>query len=272
MLRLAAVLQDEEMEVLLLAKAANATLLTLDGKLRLLLEHVAEVPGVWPQAVLMHCAGRDLVTPAKRAFATVRQFLTNRSFVSLSPADLTWMVLQGGAYLQQGMQRFKVYLSADSVDFATTARVAFDFLTQIASLQTQFGAFGELFEHVIEAAMRHKRCPPNFDQSVADFIVKLTAAANNTSHPYAPANALSTKRMQLHRRLLAQRFVRVRGRRKALPDKRAIAVRAIFCSTMPSLVEEKLNPTGEAATEVTDQTAEQISPQTALTEDAQAKP
>ncbi len=271
MVRLAAVLQDEEMEVLLLAKTANATLLTLDGRLRSLLELVAKVPGVWPQALLMHCAHRDLVAPTKRAFATVRQFLTNRSFVSLNPVDLTWMVLQGGAYLQQGMQRFKVYLSADATDFATTVRVAFDFLRQIASGQTHFGAFGELFEHVVEAAMRHKQCPPDFDQYVADFIVDFTASANNSSHPYAPANAFSTKRMQIQRRLLAQRFGRARGRRKAPLDKRPVAVRAVFCSTIPSLLEEKSNPAAEAATEVPPQTAKQIPSQTAATDEVPTK-
>lgn len=182
MSRLAKVLQDEELEVLLLAKTGNATLLTLDGRLRSILDVVANVSGVWPQALLMHCANRDLVPPAKRASATVRQFITNRSFVSLSPADLTWMVLQGGAYLQQGMQRFKVYLSADATDFAPTIRVTFDFLRQIGSGQTQVGAFGELFEHVVEAAMRHKKCPHDFDQYVADF----TAPANTSSHPYPP--------------------------------------------------------------------------------------
>jgi hypothetical protein len=238
------------MEVLLLAKRANATLLTLDGRLRSVLEIVAKVPGIWPQALVMHCASQDLVNPAKRAWATVRQFLTNRSFVSLSPADLTWMVLQGGAYLQQGMQRFKLYLSADATDFATTVRVAFDFLTQIAAHQTQFGAFGELFEHVVEAAMRHTRCPPDFDQEVVAFIARFTASVNNCNHPYAPVNTFSTARMQIQRRLLTQRYTRARDRGKAPPDKRPIAVRAIFCSPVPALVEERRNPTAETTKEV----------------------
>lgn len=142
--RLADVLQDEEMEVLLLAKAANATVLTLDGRFRLVLEVVAKVTGVWPQALLMHCASKNLVDPMKLESATVRQFLLNRSFVSLGSSDLTWMVLQGGVYLQQGMCRFKVYLSSDDSEFTSTVRVAFEFLARIAALRTSLGALGEL--------------------------------------------------------------------------------------------------------------------------------
>lgn len=246
-LRLADALQDEELEVLLLARTANATVLTSDGRFRFVLEHIAKIPGIWPQALLMHCAENDLVAPVKRACATVRQFLWNRSFISLSAPDLIWMVLQGGAFLQQGMQRFKTYLSSDAVEFSSTVRIAFEFLTKIGGLQIQFGAFGELFEHVVEAAMRHKQCPSDFDQDVAEFIVNFTAAANNSSHPYAPANAFSTTRMKIQRRLLAQRFRRAQDRRKAPPDKRPIAVRAIFCSTIPSLVAEKPSPAVEAA-------------------------
>ena len=248
--RLAEVLQDEEMEVLLLAKTTSATVLTLDGRFRLVLEFAAKVPGVWPQALLMHCANNNSIAPTKRVSATVRQFLLNRSFVSLSAPDLTWMVLQGGAYLQQGMQRFKRYLASDETDFATTVDVAFDFLTNIASLHTQFGAFGELFEHVVEAAMRHKQCPPNFGQFIVDFIVDLTGSANKNSHLYAPANTVPTQRMQIQRHLLAERLKRAQGRVKTPPDTRPVAVRAFFCSRIPALLEEKSNPVAETATEV----------------------
>jgi tetratricopeptide (TPR) repeat protein len=250
MSRLADVLQDEEMEVLLLAKAANATVLTLDGRFRFVLAVVAKVTGVWPQALLMHCTSKDLVDPMKLASATIRQFLLNRSFVSLGSGDLTWMVLQGGVYLQQGMCRFKVYLSSDDTEFASVVRVAFEFLTRIASLQIHFGAFGELFEHVVEATMRHNQCPPNFECHVANFIVDLTSSVNPSIHLYRPANALPAKRMQLQQRHLTERFIRARDRLNAPANNRPVAVRAVFCSNIPWLVEDKSNPVAESATEV----------------------
>lgn len=237
--RLADVLQDEEMEVLLLAKAANATVLTLDGRFRFVLGVVAKVAGVWPQALLMHCASKDLVDPMKLASATVRQFLLNRSFVSLGSGDLTWMVLQGGAFLQQGMRRFKVYLSSDDSEFASVVHVAFEFLTQIASLRIHLGAFGELFEHIVEAAMRHKQCPPNFEHFATAFIVDLTASLNESTYYYEPVNALPNLRMQSQQRYLAERFKRARDRLKTPADNRPIAVRAVFCSSIPWLVEDK---------------------------------
>ncbi len=250
MSRLSDVLQDEEMEVLLLAKAANATVLTLDGRFRLVLGVGAKVTGVWPQALLMHCASKNLVAPMKLNSATIRQFLLNRSFVSLGSADLTWMVLQGGVYLQQGTHRFKVYLSSDDTDFASAARVAFEFLAQIASLQIHLGAFGELFEHVVEAAMRHKQCPPDFQSHVANFIVDVTSSANKSTYFYGPANELPAKRMQLQQRHLAERFKRAQDRLKAPEDNRPVAVRAVFCSSIPWLVEDKSSPVAESATDV----------------------
>lgn len=152
---LADVLQDEELEVLMLATAQEATLLTLDGRLRNILEFVSKLPGIWPQLLLMHCGRRGLIEPARIAAANVRQFLTNRTFVSLCAADLVWMLMQGGAYLENGMQRFKTYLSSAGAEFKSTAAVAFEFLATVAHMRTHLGAFGELFEHVIEALLRH---------------------------------------------------------------------------------------------------------------------
>lgn len=271
--RLADVLQDEEMEVLLLAKAANATVLTLDGRFRFVLEVVAKVTGVWPQALLMHCASKNLVDPMKLASATIRQFLLNRSFVSLGSGDLTWMVLQGGVYLQQGMRRFKVYLSSDGTEFASVVRVAFEFLARITLLQISLGALGELFEHVVEAAMRHKQCSPDFECHVANLIVALTSSVSENTHPYEPANAVPAKRLQLQQRHLAKRFIRARGRLKAPADTRPVAVRAVFCGGIPWLLEDNSSPVSTSATEVPSpsQTAELTLTQATVSNDASAK-
>lgn len=247
--RLADVLQDEEMEVLLLAKAAGATVLTLDGRFRFVLEVVAKVPGVWPQVLLMHCASKELVDPTKLASATIRQFLLNRSFVSLGSGDLTWMILQGGAFLQQGMRRFKVYLSSNDTEFASTVNVALEFLSRIASLRIHLGAFGELFEHVVEAAMRHKQCPADFERTVGNFIVELTESLSGMTHLYGLVNVQRSQRMQLQRRYLARRFVRARERLKEPADNRPVAVRAVFCSPVPWLVEDKSSQAAEASPE-----------------------
>lgn len=246
--RLADVLQDEELEVLLLAKAANATVLTLDGRFRALLRVFAQVEGVWPQALLLHCASKDLVSPIKLAFATIRQFLKNRSFVSLSSGDLSWMVRQGGTYLQQGMHRFKIYLSSDDTDFASVIRVAFGFLSEITSVPINLGAFGELFEHIVEAAMRHKQCPPDFERHVANFIDDLIGSPSQGAYFYEPVNAIPAKRMRVQLRYLAERFKRAQHRLTAPAETRPVAVRAVFCSNMPVLLEDESSGAAESAT------------------------
>lgn len=248
--RLAEVLQDEELEVLLLVKAADATVLTLDGRFRLVLEIVAKVQGVWPQAVLMHCASKDLIGPMKLASATVRQFLLNRSFVSLGSGDLTWMVLQGGVYLQHGMLRFKAYLSADETEFASVVTVAFEFLQRIAALRIHLGAFGELFEHVLEAAMRHKQCPPDFNKMVTQFVVDLTGTVNESAHVYGKANLIPSQRVQMQQRHLAERYIRARQRANSPPVARPVAIRVLFCSVIPWVVEDMSSTHIEAATGV----------------------
>lgn len=238
--RLAEVLQDEELEVLLLARAAGARILTLDGRLRMLLEFVAKVQGVWPQVLVMHCASRELIKPEKFIQSTVQQFLSNRSFVSLSPRELTWMVLQGGGYLQLGMRRFKNYLSAEGTSFISVLPVAFDFLRQIAGLRTSLGAFGEMFEHVLEAAMRHKQCPKEFDVFVGDFIDQLTETLNPAAqHFYEAASQLPLQRVRTHRRYFAARFEAAKQHANKPPRDRPVAVRVLYCSVIPWLVQDK---------------------------------
>src|SRR5450830_519020 len=273
MLRLVDVLQEEEMEVLLLARANNATVLTLDGRFRFVLEVVAKVTGVWPQALLAYCANKDLISPTKLASATVRQFLLHRSFVTLRAADLTWMTLQGGVYLQRGMRRFKDYLSSAGTNFDSVVRVTFEFLAQIASLHIHLGAFGELFEHVFEAAMRHKQCPSDFDSQVGRFVDDLTSSLNNSAYLYGPANVRPTERMLLQRRHLADRFIRLRERLKAPAENRPIAVRSLFCSSIPWLVEDKSSPAAESETEarLLAQTAEPAQAQAVASNEVSSK-
>ena len=248
--RLAEVLQEEEMEVLLLAKAAGAVILTLDGRFRFVLEIVAKVPGICPQALLMHCTSNQSLSPTKLASATVRQFLLNRSFVSLSSGDLAWMILQGNAYLQHGMRRFKAYLSADESEFASVVSVAFEFLQQIAALRIHLGAFGELFEHVLEAAMRHKQCPPDFDKWATQFVVGLTDTLNKNVYVYEKANLIPSQRVKMQQRYLAERYIRARQRANMPAVARPVSARVLFCSIIPWVVEDKSSPKIEPATEV----------------------
>ena len=232
---------------MLLARAAEGKILTLDGRFRMLVEHVAKVRGVWPQVVLLHCANNEAISLMSVVQANVKQFLSNRSFVSLGPDELRWMVLQGGGYLQLGMRRFKDYLSSESTNFDSVLPVAFDFLRQIATLRAHLGAFGELFEHVVEAAMRHKQCPREFDLLVTEFVDLLTESLNPTGHHLYERVALHPlRRLRGHRQYLAQRLKSARQHAAQPPRDRPVAVRVLFCGVVPWLVTDQSRAQGAA--------------------------
>jgi hypothetical protein len=142
------------------------------------------------------------------------------------------------------------YLSADETEFASVVTVAFEFLQQIAALRIHLGAFGELFEHVLEAAMRHKQCPPDFDKRATQFVVDLTGKLNESAHVYEKANLIPSQRVKLQQRHLAERYIRARQRANLPAVARPVAVRVLFCSVIPWVVEDQSSPKIEPATEV----------------------
>lgn len=233
------VLEDEEVEVLILAKSQDATVLSLDGRYRALIESFASVAGIWPQALLMHCGQIGVLEPSLVSRATIRQFLNNRTFVCVNSVDLVWMVLQGGGLLQHGMQRFKRYLSSSEAEFSSTMSVAFEFLAKVAGLKIQLGAFGELFEHVMEAALRHPHCPADFIRDVAEFVEDVTADLNGAEQVYGPINEPRLERINVQRRFLAERMRKAATRALQPESTRPIAVRTLFCSAIPWIVVDR---------------------------------
>ena len=107
-----------------------------------------------------------------------------------------------------------------------------------------------MFEHVVEAARRHKQCPADFYLAVSNFVEELTDSLSGREHLYGAVNVQRSQRVYLQRRFLAQRFVRARDRLKEAPDNRPVAVRAVFCSPIPWLVADKSNTAPAAATEL----------------------
>ncbi|MFZ1546594.1 MAG: hypothetical protein WAT12_05775 [Candidatus Nitrotoga sp.] len=233
------ILNEEEREMLLLAKECNATLLTLDGRLRKLAKFGTGANGVWPQVLLMHCLATGRITPAKSAQFTVKQFLANRKFVSLSSNDLAWMMMQGDSYIQQGVQAFKRYLEDAETDFISSSNVALEFLAAISRLNTQLGAFGELLVHIIEPIFRRKDCPPSFYEHVEEFMCSLIVELAGVQHFYPPANWLREQRIQVNLKYLDGKYVEARERSNRPLEVRPIAVRVLYCSKTPKLILDK---------------------------------
>ena len=232
-------LRDEEREMLLLAKEHNATLLTLDGRLRLLAKECVDVSGVWPQPLIIHCLVGGHIAPEKCSDFIINEFLANRKFVSLKDEDLAWMVLQGDGYLQRGIQAFKRQLESADTEFESSISVALTFLSRVAQSRTQMGAFGEIFVHVAEAIFRRNDCPNNFDDALKRFVDDLVETLAGIPHIYAPVNQVRTHRMKIQRRYLFERIAEAQNRANNPLETRPIAVRVVYGTRTPFLVADK---------------------------------
>lgn len=228
------VMQPEELEVLLLARGKGATVLTLDGKFRQLLGQ-AKVDGVWPQLLFWHAAGLELINPAELAEANVRQFLGNRSFISLSPADLIWMTHQGGSWLQLGLQRLKVYSSSASCEFKSTAGVVFNFLQGLALSNTQLKAFSVVFELLIEALLRHPDLPADFEDTASTFIVELAHRCVGRRESLDLVRAHQDEKVDGLCTVLARSYVTALERAKGPVEDPVLNLEVLFCSKHPHL-------------------------------------
>lgn len=264
---LADVLQHEELELVLLAQANQAILLTLDGRLRTLLKLTAQIPGVWPQALLMYGVHAGAIGPVQSAKATSQMFLSNRAFVALAAGDFIWMLLQGGTYVQWGMQRFKRSLASGDADFESTVRMTLELLKRISRLQIQLSAFGELLVHLVEAALRHKQCPPDFVKKVGYFLKDLTEDLAPVSQPYPPANASRIQRVNLQQRFLSEKLEEARMLAEQPQIDRPVAIRVLYCTKLPQIMLD--TKVGEpAAAAESGEPGAPLQPET----DAQSKP
>lgn len=234
--RLADVLQREELELLLLAQANKATLLTLDGRLRTLLKLTVKIPGVWPQALLMYGVHAGAIKPLQSAKATTQMFLSNRAFVALTARDFIWMLLQGGSYMQWGMQRFKRNLASGYADFESTILMSLELLVQISRLEIQLNAFGELLVHLVEAALRHKQCPPDFLENIGYFLDGLTEDLAPVLQPYPVANASRAQRVNLQRRFLSKKLEEARMLAEQPQVDKPVAIRILYCTKLPQIM------------------------------------
>jgi tetratricopeptide (TPR) repeat protein len=234
-------LTEEERELLLLAKDHNSTLLTLDGRLRLLATAFAGINGVWPQALLMHCLSTGQITSSKSEEFTIKQFLSNRTFVSLTSNDLIWMVLQGDDYIQRGIQAFKQYSQSPETEFISLKRVTLEFLATMAKSGPQIIAFGEFLVHIMEPLFRRKDCPVNFHNEVKEFVANLVEQKTGVAYLYPPANRLELRKVYLHRKYFSERLNEAYERSKNPVETRPVAVRALYCTKKPYLILDKKN-------------------------------
>jgi tetratricopeptide (TPR) repeat protein len=231
------ILEREEYGALLLAAEKDATLFTLDGRLAILARQFHKTGSVWPQTLLMHAVNKGAMERATYSYACVQLFLSHRSFVSLRAQDLVVMCLQGGAFLQYGLQRFKEYLANPSTEYESGSRVALEFLELQAHQFTHVKALCELASHIVEACVRHPACDRDvFFSMVNKLFQKFIEELIGPEHLYPPANIYrATKRRILFelfgnslREAVTHAAVSTRGR--------ALRLKVLFCTERPLMM------------------------------------
>ncbi|MYZ50875.1 PIN domain-containing protein [Malikia spinosa] len=241
-------LEAEEYSALLLVAELDATLLTVDGRLAQLATVTFKRPSVWPQVLLMHAGSKGMIRPRDYRQAVLRQFLGNRTFVSLAAYDLLWMTLQGGFTLRYGVQRLKEYLASPDTEFVSAARVVFEFLSLLAAHHSQVKAFAELLGHLVEGALRHPSANAEwFLAEIADLTGNLVVSTAGEESPYPPLEKLREVRLNALGNALAQ-AVQAGLALSARPDqRRAVKLDALKCTVTPYLMFDGNVPEPETA-------------------------
>jgi tetratricopeptide (TPR) repeat protein len=212
-------ISSEEHAVLLLAIEKQATLIAVDARLRSFASGIFGLHGVWPQALLEMAHERGVLTQSNYSHAVLKQFLANRSFVSVSSRDLQLMAYQGSSWLGYGMKVLDEYLASPGTEFHSAADVAFGFLQLLGEGNCHFGPIVKLLERVGEASLRHKDCPKSYAITLAESAQKAFSGGNPT-----------------RKHLLALAVQRA-GAASALPKKaRSLdGVQVLMCSNPPMI-------------------------------------
>jgi transcription elongation GreA/GreB family factor len=237
---------SEEREMILLAKERGAVILTLDGRIRMLAGHVFGIKGIWPHALVMRALEAGVLIDRQASAFAVEEFLSSRTFVSLRSEDLTWMASQGDAWLQRGMAELKRYLASAETERDSSLDVALGFLREVASLNTQMGAFGELLFHVAEPMFRRADRRPDLRNVMTGFVIRLLEDAAPDEHILTMANIRRDREMAMRKALLVSRIEEAENRAKSPPSSEPVRIRVLHCASKPWLVLDRSSPPAAA--------------------------
>ncbi len=235
----AKLLADEEREALLLAKERNATLLTLDGRLRAAAKQMFGVSGVWPQILVLHALQTGNISKHSAAEFNAREFMSNRDFVSIRSDDIMWMATQGDQWLQQSFARLKSYLAAASTDRDSSLTIVLEFLRDIVGTHMQVGAFAALLSHFSEAFYSRKDCGPSTGEILMNAARKITFDAAPIPHFLEAANVSRDLEIEARLRLFASAIRAGRERAMGSAPPAPLRIRVLHCSALPWFIVDR---------------------------------
>lgn len=244
--KISEILGDEGREAVLLAKERGGVLLTLDGRLRQLAKHFAGVDGVWPQALVMAASASGILPKRDANAFTAGSFLSKRSFVSLDSGNILWMLSQGDWSLQRGMKQLKDYVSSTETELASIEKVILEFLKTLVRINPQLGAYGEILGHLAEAVFRRADCPPDWMETLGQFVTDSLTESRGGDHAVDFLNAARDEDLKAKYRFLVGRL-KAACERAGNPERNdTIRVKVLFCGRGPTFVVDKSSPMTES--------------------------
>jgi hypothetical protein len=159
-----------EYSSLLAALEHGALLVSLDARMLIFAVSLG-LRGVWLQAMLLSMRNAGRITPLAYAQASISAFLRRRTFVSLDETDLEVALQQGKGLMSAFLNRLREYLADAGTEFSSAWTVVQEFIVRLNMHgTTQFGAVLELFGYMLEALLRHKDCPADFERQAVETI------------------------------------------------------------------------------------------------------
>jgi len=176
------VISSEEFSVVLLSMQENASLLSIDGRLRNIASMFG-ISGVWPQMVLMHALSKQEISGRDYSVACLKMFFANRSFISLGAFDLTMMAYQGEDWLDFGIRKFAKLIAEGEMEFDSALRVSMEFLGMLFRFgNCQFGVIGQLLGILVASLRRHKHSVKDLKLQVTELLTR-SLGSFGTDHP-----------------------------------------------------------------------------------------
>jgi hypothetical protein len=218
------VVSDEEYATILLGLEYDAVVISVDSRLRAMLEHCGAA-SVWPQAVLLHLANSGVLNTRDYSLAVLAMFLRNRSFIVLTAGDLLTLVYQGGAKFDYGIRKFIKHIAEETTDFKAATTVTLMFLDLLGKAGVcQFGVVVELTRRMLEGLFRHKHCPDNFAERLVGF--------------FSSSEKMAGWRPELRRYLRSAVRAAEHAARRKLIDM-PLKAKVVFCGRPPHLLSGK---------------------------------
>ncbi|WP_295760588.1 hypothetical protein [Undibacterium sp.] len=230
-------ISHEEYSSLMLAAEMEAVLVTIDSHLRQWAT-AAQIRSVWPQILLMHSAVAGNISAKHYSLTTVKLFLANRSFTSLSSNELLTMCYQGDNWLQFGFCKYVRHLSHPNTDFMAAFQICLEFISNVTNSLTQVGAIGEFLKHIVAGLLRHKDCPTDAVSEIDNFLESLIK--QHSVVDYYPRAAIA-ERYHCQQQLTFLKASVREGQTwaKDAEQERKIRVKVLMCGRVPWLIYQK---------------------------------